>query len=127
MSGSGVLTREQRLVVEVLAAGGTVAEAAQACGRSERTVQRYLREPHVRDALRTADAQRLGEVARQLSYVAQYAVKVLAQVMADKSVSPSARVRAAVAILKQRRAMYEIVDIHERLLELEQLVGESVR
>ncbi len=117
----GNLTGPQVMALVALLAGATAEEAAQAAGRSVRSVRRWQNEdPAFGDALR-AEARAAGARAMsQLLAALPDAVKVLRAGLHEGT--PATRTRAAVAVLTLgREALGD--DQEERLQALEERVG----
>ncbi len=115
------LTARERAAVYALAQGADNAAAAAAAGVTERTIRRYLEKPRVVAALRAAEQEKLGGLARQLTGASEKALAVLVEVLEDPAgvYSASARIRAAALVLQHRAAFYELVDLSDRLAALE--------
>lgn len=115
------LSAEQRRAVMVLAQGGTIADAARAADRTERTIYRYLQEPHVTAALRAAEQEKIGELSRKLTGASDKALDVLIDVLDDPAgtYKAGAKLRAAALVLQHRAAFYELSELADRLAALE--------
>ena len=123
MSANGVLSPRRRAFVAALAAGLTQAEVASTVGVSERQCRRYMADPMVRAALTEAQGEVLGQVTRRMNAGGNLSLDTLQEVMADKAMSPSVRVRAAIGWLEQAWKARELVEIEQRLAALEEAVG----
>lgn len=119
---SDVSPRQQALVA-ALASGLTKTEAAATLGLGQRTVQRYLNRPEVRLALKAAQDDTLAEVARKMNAGGLTALGVLEQVMGDKTMPPTVRVRAALGWLDVAFRAKELYDLAERIASLEERLG----
>ena len=91
-------TRMQR-ALSALMASPTIAEAAKAAGVSERTMQRYVKDPEFARAYAEATKQLTDEAAARLLHAIGPAVSTLESVCQDGNSPPYARVQAASAIL----------------------------
>jgi len=89
------------VLVTALANGMTYAAAASLVGVSERTVKRRMRDAAFRDRVEAARRRRTASVAERLSEAADSAVTVLSEILADSSVPPGVRARAALGVLDQ--------------------------
>jgi len=117
------LSPRQRAYVEALSAGAPFPLAAAAAGVTVRTGRRYRQDPRVIGALRQATDDALADAARALARGATDALGVLSDVMVDTEVAESVRVQAAKAWLDYSLRAYEVVDVSERLAELERILG----
>jgi len=107
--------------IQSLLQGASVARAAKAAGVTPRTLFRWLADESFTRRLHEAQQSIFDRVTRRLTVKAIRAVTVLSTVMNDEEAPPSARVRAALGVLKL------VVDIHngqieERLDELCKMV-----
>jgi hypothetical protein len=97
---AGLLPLPELRAFEVLAAGGTVAEAAARAGVHRNTVARWTREgAPLAAALAELRRERLAAARARLVAAAGGAVEVLAELAADPCAPPAVRVRAACALL----------------------------
>jgi len=117
-SGSGLSPRKQA-VVAALAAGLSKQEAAETVGVRPQTVSRYMRDPLVQAALRDAQGQVLGQVTRRMTGGANQALDTLQSIMADKTMPPAVRVRAALGWLAEAWRARELNDLEARVAALE--------
>lgn len=96
----GLLSVAELRAFEVLAEGGTVAEAAAAAGVHRNTAARWAAPGgRVGRELLLLRAEQAGAARTRLVALSGLAVEVLRDVMADPEASAAARVRAAVAVL----------------------------
>jgi len=96
----GLLPLPELRAFEVLAEGGTVAEAAAAAGVHRNTAARWAAPGgRVGRELLLLRAEQAAGARARLVALSGLAVEVLAEVMADPEASAAARVRAAVAVL----------------------------
>lgn len=115
------------LVLEALARGASITEAAAAAGVGERTVYRWRTDPVFRAELLARDGERLEQLARRLQDAADDALTVLRLLATDERVPPGVRVRAAAEILTYRLRFYEAVQLNERVRAIEQRLDEWQR
>ena len=113
------LNTKHRQCIRLLADGLTVAEAAQVLGVGERTVYNWRAKPEFLAALRSADADNLREISRKLTTSSDTALGVLETIMNDTTAPASVRVRAASEILNHRARFYELVNLGDRLADIE--------
>lgn len=131
MAGNGsaadILTHRQQAAVRALLACKSVAEAAQRAGVGERTLYRWLADPAFRAALSAAEGDLLDAATRRLLGLQEGAIEVFEAVLKDASAAPSARLRAAQAVLDHLLKLRELRDVEQRLTALEQAVGQQAR
>ena len=109
--------------MELLAAGKSQAEAGRELGVTRRTANRYLQDPSVRHALSQAQDNSLGDAARRMSAGAGAMLDVLQAVAADATMPPSVRVAAAKTWLDVMFRAKEMLELSERVAELEAKMG----
>ena len=104
----------------------TVAQAAQECSLSEATLYRWLNENPFRAALAQAEGEAVAAAGRKLVNLAESALNVLSDVLADPTTPAPVRVRAAETILSNLIRYRELVNFETRLDALEREVrGEN--
>lgn len=119
------LSRRQRRFIAALLAAPTVEEAASSAGIGERTAYRYLGDPSVKRALSQALDGALSLATRQTVNAMTKALDTLETIHVDDEAPASARVSAARAILDTGLRLREVLDIAERLTELEERLEET--
>lgn len=105
------------LIIAALAAGKTVADAAQAAGVCPRTVRRRRSDPAFAARVRRARGELLGEATGKLVGGLAAAVLVLQQLLVDDD--PAIRLKAADKLLTHAMRASELVDLEARVAELE--------
>jgi DNA-binding transcriptional MerR regulator len=111
--------------IRALIESGSVEEAADRCGVSERTLRSWLKEPAFRDAYRQARRKLLDGAVLLLQRASRRAVRALVrQLQADK---PADVIRAAEAILDRAFKGTEVLDLVAAVEELQRQVEESKR
>jgi transposase len=95
------ISRRREQAVAALLAEQTIAEAAARIGVSEATLTRWMRRPDLQAAFRTARRQVVEAAIAQLQSATSEAVQTLCRNL--KAQSESVQIRAAVAILCERR------------------------
>ncbi len=110
-------------LVTAVAAGRTVAEAAQQAGIAERTAYRRLKEPHVQQQLREVRAALHDRAVGRLADSLDAAVATLVRDL--EASSPSVQVRAAVAILEQGVKLRTSVELERRVAAAEAAVTQE--
>lgn len=122
------LTPRQRAFVAARCTGMTAKDAAASIGLSERQAQRYANMPAVRVALREAQDESLCDVTRRMNAGAGNMLDVLDEVARDREMPPAVRVSAARAWLDTAFKARELLDLAQRVAELEQrLEGDDGR
>jgi len=120
MTYAGDLTTRQKAFVAAMAAGLTQAEAATTIGVLVRQCRRYMATPKVRLALKEAQDDALGDVTRRMNAGSHNALAVLEAVMNDQTLNAAVRVRAALGWLETAFKARELLDLAERVRQLEQ-------
>ena len=119
----GTFSQKQRAALEALAKGADYERASLAAGVVPRTLYRWRDEPLFRVELRRLSDVVLSDAAVQMKGRMGAAVGVLVEVMEDKDAPPSARVRAAVAMLETGLKILEAGELLARPERLEQSQG----
>lgn len=114
----GLSTKQENAIVALLNEP-SVAKAAQASGLNQKTIHRWLDEPVFSRAYRKARRESFAQAVAATQRYAPVAVQTLAKIMADPTLSASARVSAATALLKFSRESIELDDLATRVDDLE--------
>jgi hypothetical protein len=121
MAQNGSLTRNQKRAIAALLSHRDVAAAAQAVGVGTRTLHRWLAEDaDFQTALAQAEGAAIDGAVRRLVYLQEPAIMVITQLLADPTVTPSVRLRAALGILDQLIRLRELRNLETRLSKLEE-------
>ncbi len=118
MSAPKQLTARQEAAITALLAAPTQAAAAATCGVSEPTLRRWLKLPPFRRAYLDARRQVVEGVVSRLQQLATKAVEALERNLTCEN--PATEVRAALGVLEQTFRGVELLDLAERVEELEQ-------
>lgn len=113
------LTSKQDKALQALLAQNTITAAAKAAGVGERTLYRWLDDPDFSAAYRHARRQVMQHTISRLQQASTHATTVLLMIMADKTVSPGVRLRAAVSVLEVAIKSVELEDLQQRIEALE--------
>lgn len=113
------LNAKQQKALTALLSNSTVQEAASACGQSEATLFRYLRDGTFKAHYRHARAEIVEHAITQLQRDCATASKTLREICESTSAPASARVAAAKAILDGAVKAVELQDMAARLEALE--------
>jgi len=124
MAANDNLSARKRRFVAALLTEPTILDAARACGLSERTAHRYVRDPAVKAALSAALDDVLAGVTRQTVAAMGAAVRTLAAIHEAGDMPPAARVSAARSLLVGGPALREAFDLGARVAALEGLERE---
>lgn len=121
-----MLTAEQRkknedAVLLALACVPTVEVAAKRCGLSDRTIYRRLKDADFKARLQAVRPDMVGRSAGRMTTAASDAVRTLLALQKD-SAPPAVRLGAARAVLEVGMKLREVVDLQNRMEELEDLV-----
>src|SRR5947209_3982930 len=100
MAGGGRRRRSDFPVLTALAGGASILDAAAAGGVSERTVRRRLQDPDFVARLGHARDEMARRALGVLVDAGTEAAETLRAILADGTVMPSTRIRAAVAVLE---------------------------
>jgi AcrR family transcriptional regulator len=117
--GQDDLTRKQERAVAALLAHPTVAQAAAAAGVSERSLYNWFKEPAFLKAYREGRRQLVEAALGQLQRATAQAVRTLVRNL--KAAKASDQVRSALGILDRAVKAVELIDLEERVAELEQV------
>jgi hypothetical protein len=104
-----------------LACGATVDAAARQCGISERTIYRRLEDAEFKKRLQRVRADMVGRSAWMLTGAAGEAIRTLLTLQKDST--PAVRLGAARTILEMGLKIRQMVDLEQRMAELEELVA----
>jgi hypothetical protein len=116
------LKRNQAKALAAILAHKTIGEAADACGLSTKTLQRYMADENFKAALNAGEGERIDQATRQLLILQAPAVATMARTMGDQTASPAVRLRAAQLVLDYLIKLRELRSVEERLVALERLV-----
>jgi uncharacterized tellurite resistance protein B-like protein len=117
-SPQGHQPEPDELLAALLAAGKTVADAAQSVGMSERTAFRRLSDSDFRRRVSAVRGQMVDAVVGRLVNASTKAVETLASLLGAES--ESVRLSAAKAIVELSCRLREAGELEERVLTLEQ-------
>lgn len=123
LESAPVLAPRQQRALEALLEHGEVSAAAAAVGVNRATIRRWRQTPAFAAALREAEAEAVGDVARRLARLSSAAVAVLEGLIDEPDTPPALRLRAADLALARLVAIREHVALEERIAALEAAVG----
>jgi hypothetical protein len=116
------LTVKQKKAIESLLTHYDTTQAAAAAGVTRDTLYRWLKVDDFRQALQDATGAALEGLSRGLVTLGARALEVLAGALDDPDTTPAAKIRAADIILSKIMVLRELVDLEERITELERTV-----
>lgn len=114
------LTPNQVTALSALLAGKSVQAAAKAASVTRETVHRWLHEPDFQAAHRAGRRELASVALAQLQGATDAAVKVIKEIMNDKTKPPSIRLRAAQIVIESAIKWLELEDMDARLRALEE-------
>ena len=115
-----IVTPKQRRAIESLLTTADTTKAAELAGVSRPTIYRWMTEPEFNQALKTATAAALDGISRNLVSTAQKAVRELDKILDGPEPGPKAR--AADIVLARLMQLRELIDLDQRITELERRV-----
>ena len=119
------LDAKQDKALAALLSHPTVPAAAKACGSSEATLFRYLRDDNFTAHYRRARAEVVEHAISQLQRDCSVAAQALREICASQEAPASARVAAAKAILDGAIKAVELQDMAARLEGVEAALAEQ--
>jgi hypothetical protein len=108
-----------RVLLQTLACGGTVENAARKAGVGERTVYRRLADPDFRRQISDLRTEMQQRTLGMLIAASTSSVKVLVDLQGDVSVPPGVRRRSARDVLEMAVKFRESLDWEQRLAAIE--------
>lgn len=114
------LTALQKKAIAALLTSRTTEEAAQKAGCSARSIYKWLAEDaDFKRELTAAEGQAIDNATRQLVALQNSAIAVFAGILDNPGLSPSLRLRAAVAALDLMLRLRDAKSLEERIARLE--------
>lgn len=113
------VSAKQELAIIALLNEPTVAKAAASSSIPERTIRRWLRDDRFKKAYREARREAFSQAVSLTQRYAPLAVHALATILSDEKSPATARVQAAVAVLRFTRESIELDELLERIERLE--------
>ena len=118
---------KQKLAILNLLSSPSIREAADASNVSERTLYRWLKNPHFLQELKEYEDQLMKDASRRLLYLAGKAIDVTSEILQNPDSSDSARLRSAKIIFDQMLKIKGLIEIKEEVDRLEELIDEYVK
>lgn len=109
-------------VIELLIAGQSVIEAAEAAGVRRSTVYTWLKQPEFISALKEARAEAMDRLGLLLSALGDKAINALGAAIDNPDAGPAVKIRAADIVLNRLLELRYSIDFEARILELEATV-----
>jgi hypothetical protein len=123
MAGHGEkLSRKQESAIAAMLTERTIGDAARKAKVSERALRNWLAQPAFRDAFRNARAELLTQTVGRLLDSTGKAVETLVKELDGEKGSD--RIKAATAILDRALEGTQLLDVVDRVKELETLMQE---
>ncbi len=122
--GEKLTPRQERALVALLDCGETK-RAAEVAKVGEVTLWRWLQSPDFQTRYRAARRQLVETAIAQLQSDCTIAVRVLREVAEDKEAPASSRVSAAKTIIEQSVGAIQLIDLQERIEQLEKTFAEQ--
>lgn len=113
------MTKKQEQAIVALIGEPSIEKAAKSVGIGERTLFRWMTEAAFSAAYRAARREAFAQAIGLTQKYAPLAVNQLAKMIHDPATPPTARVSAAVALLKFSRESIELDDLAGRIDALE--------
>lgn len=112
------LTGPQTKAIAALMTATTIVAAAKTAGCSERSIRRWLKEPHFAEALNEAQRETLAAVQRRMASLSLAATSALARAL-DDGKPIGAQLRAADIVFARGQQIRELNELETRLAALE--------
>lgn len=119
MDKNGSLSSKQRRAIRALLVKPTIELAAKEAQVGETTLYTWLRTEPFRQALTEAESDAIDAAARRLVGLTEAAISVITYTLADRTMHPALRLRAALAVLEQMLRLRDSVDHDRRIAALE--------
>jgi len=116
------LSRNQKRAIQALMATPSVAAAARRCGLTDRTLWNYLGDPEFKAALDARMDKETTALSASLAGLSKDAMEGLHELVNDREIPPSVRLRAILGWLQQRRDVIELDQLVKRMDALEEKV-----
>jgi len=117
------LTAEQLLAVQALLRGESIPKVAESAQVAERTINRWLKLDHFREALQEGKRQSYSRSITLLVDAASVAVSTLVEVSRNPQETATSRVMAARAILEYTVKGWSHSELMERIAKLEEVAN----
>jgi hypothetical protein len=123
--GAETLSPREIRFADELAAGRSLADAANAVGISPRSARRWRKKPEIAEAVRARLAESISMARAILSAGASKAALGLVDMSSGDAEPNSARVSAARGVLESAMRFAELEDVAERLTKLEAQLNQA--
>jgi hypothetical protein len=122
-----IRTAVDRVLLQALACGATVENAARKAGVCERTVYRRLENPDFCRRLQELRTDMVQRTAGMLTGAGMGSVKVLVDLQNDAAVQPGVRRRSARDVLELGLKLREAAELEQRLAAVEARLAGAAR
>jgi hypothetical protein len=124
MTGHGAkFGRKMEAAIAALLTRPTVEEAARVAGVGEKTLRRWLRDPHFNAQYLLARREAVSQAIARLQQSMGASAITMLKLMTDPTVPPAVRLRAAECVFNFGIKGVEVEDIEARLTGLEEAAG----
>jgi hypothetical protein len=123
---SQISAKKEKAIIALLQ-NPTVRDAAEQLQIAERTLWRWLQEDPFRECYLRARREAFSQAMNLLQQYLGEAVMVLREVMNNQESSDSSKVNAAKAIIETGFKAVELVDLENRITELEEMAHKTRR
>jgi uncharacterized protein (UPF0147 family) len=113
------ITPKKSKAIVALMTASTIPEAAKLARVGERTLYTWLKNAAFQAELKHWQADYMQGAARRLVVEVDKAITIIKNIMMDDQVPPAVRLRAAESIVANALKLGELVDLAERVTELE--------
>ncbi len=117
--------KADHILLQALACGATIENAALKAGLGQRTVYRRLAQPEFRERLGRLRAEMIERTAGMLTGAAMGSVKTLVDLQQNQEISPAVRRSAARDVLELGIRFREAADVEGRLALVEELLAKA--
>lgn len=117
-AGAELEPKQLRAIAELMAAR-TVEEAAKRAGVGERTLRRWLTQPHFRRAYKGAQRTAFEHATARLQDITSLAVQTLEEMLRDEKTPPAVRMSGVKVALEAAARGIELGEVAERVDALE--------
>ncbi len=119
------LTPKQDKLILCLLAGLTIEASAQQIGIGDKTARRWLKLPHVKQALHQAKQELFSDALDELRSGVADAIKTLKSVMTSEETTAASRVRAAQIWIEQAVELHKVAELEQKFSLLEEYLKAS--
>jgi len=119
------LTIRQKKAIAALVIHADITEAAKEAGVSRDTIYRWMRSSDFKAALDEATTEAIGEISRSLVTLGIKAIQTIDELIYTFQTPPGTRLRAADIVLTKLLQVRELVNLENRVTELESKIKQG--